>query len=178
MGCNNIQFISNNVQGIKNWDKRIKIFENLKSKVDSNEVLFLQETHSCEKDEKKGNDDFKGTLFFSHGTTNSCRVAIGYSGRRSFILEERKTDKNGCLLLLDVAVDEQNFVRVNLYNANTVKDQLNTINELSGILKGVNNINAKQIILGGDFNLYFDSLLESQGGNPISKKIYCQNEWA
>ena len=88
----------------------------------------------------------------------------------------KKNGQNGCLLLLDVAVDEQNFVRVNLYNANTVKDQLNTINELSGILKSVNNINAKQIILGGDFNLYFDSLLESQGGNPISKKIYCQNE--
>ena len=26
---------------------------------------------------------------------NSCRVAIGYSGAKSLILEERKTDKNG-----------------------------------------------------------------------------------
>ena len=62
---------------------------------------------------------------------------------------------------------------VNLYNANTEKDQLNTINELKEMLKSVNNISAKQMILGGDFNLYFDSLIESQGGlkKPIAKMI-------
>ena len=50
------------------------------------------------------------------------------------------------------------------------EDQLNSFNELSEMLKSVNNISAEQIILGGDFNLYFDSLLENQGGNPIFKK--------
>ena len=50
------------------------------------------------------------------------------------------------------------------------KNQLNTINEFRGMLKSVENIIAKQIILGMDFNLYFDSLLESQGRNPILKK--------
>ena len=75
-----------------------------------------------------------------------------------------------------VRIDEQNFVLVNLYNANTEKDQLNTINELSEMLKSANNVSAKQIILGGDFNLHFDSLIESQGRNPIFKKIYCQND--
>ena len=64
------------------------------------------------------NDDFKRTLFFSHGTTNSCGVSIGYSGAKSFILEE-KSDKNGRFLLFDVTIDEQNFVLVNLHNANT-----------------------------------------------------------
>ena len=56
-------------------------------------MLFLQETHSCEKDEKKWNEHLKGTLFFSHGTTNSCGVAIGYSGAKSFIPEERERRK-------------------------------------------------------------------------------------
>ena len=32
-------------------------------------------------------------------------------------------DKNRRLLLLDVTIDEQNFVLVNLYNANTEKNQ-------------------------------------------------------
>ena len=49
------------------------------------------------------------------------------------------------------------------------KNQLNTINEFRGMLKSVKNIIDKQIILGMDFNLYFDSLLESQGRNPILK---------
>ena len=67
-------------------------------------MLFLQETHSCEKDEKKWNDGFEGTLFFLHGTANSCGFAIGYSRVNSFILEERKTDKTGRLLLLDITI--------------------------------------------------------------------------
>ena len=50
------------------------------------------------------------------------------------------------------------------------KNQLNTINEFRGMFKSVKNIIAKQIILGMDFNLYFDSLLDSQGRNPILKK--------
>ena len=84
--------------------------------------------------------------------------------------------KNSRLLLLGVTKDEQNFLLVILYNANTEKDQLNTINELSEMLKSANNITAKQIILGGDFNLYFNFLPESQGGNLALKKIYCQND--
>ena len=37
----------------------MKIFESLKNKVDSNGMLFLQETKSCEKDKKKKwNGDF------------------------------------------------------------------------------------------------------------------------
>ena len=79
-------------------------------------------------------------------------------------------DKNGRFFLLDVTNDEQNFVLANLYNDNTEKDQLNTIHELTEISESVNNISAKQIILGGDFDLYFYSLLKSQGGNPILKK--------
>ena len=39
------------------------------------------------------------------------------------------------------------------------------------MLKSVNNISAKQIILGVDFNLYFNSLLKNKGGNPILKII-------
>ena len=53
MDFNNIKFILNNVRGIKNSEKRMKIFEFLKNKVDSNGMLFLQETKSCEKDKKK-----------------------------------------------------------------------------------------------------------------------------
>ena len=59
---------------------------------------------------------------------------------------------------------------VNLYNANVEKDQLNTIDNLSEILKSFNNISAKQIVSGGDFNFCLGSLLLSQGENPKLKK--------
>ena len=103
----------------------------------------------------------------------TCGVAIRHSEGKSFTLAERKTDKNGRILLLDVIIHEQNFVLVNLYNANTERNQLNTIDELREMLKSVNNINAKQIILSKDFNLYsvyFDSFLGNEDKNPILKK--------
>ena len=38
--------------------------------------MFLQETHSTTVDEKRQEDELKGKLFFSHGHSNSCKVAI------------------------------------------------------------------------------------------------------
>ena len=91
--------------------------------------------------------------------------------------KKKRNRQKWSILLLDVILHEQNFVLVNLHNANTEKDQLNTIDELKEMLKSVNNISAKQTIIGADFNLYFDSLLESQDKNLILKKTYCQNDW-
>ena len=89
MGFNNIKFISNNVRAIKNSDKRIKIFEYLKKKVNSNGVLFLQETHSCEKDEKKWNDG--NTILFAW---NSKLLRICYRILKSKFFYSRGK-KNG-----------------------------------------------------------------------------------
>ena len=75
---NKITFISNNVKGIQNSGKRIKLFEYLKSCVTVNGFIFLQETHSCINDEIKWRDEFNGELFFSHGKANSYGVVIGF----------------------------------------------------------------------------------------------------
>ena len=64
-----ITFISNNVKGIQNLVKRIKLFEYLKSYVTGNGFIFLQETHSCINDEIMWRDEFNGELFFSHEKT-------------------------------------------------------------------------------------------------------------
>ena len=57
-----------------------------------------------------------------------------------------------------------------MYNTYMEKNQLNSINELSEMLKGFNDIIAKRICLAGYFNLYCVPLSESQGENPILTK--------
>ena len=42
--------------------------------------MLLQETHSSLANEKKWVDELKGLIFFSHGKTDSCGVAIEYIG--------------------------------------------------------------------------------------------------
>ena len=59
-----LHFISNNVKGLQNSLKRIKIFEYLKKKLGSNGFLLLQETHSSLPDKKKWEDEYLFFFFF------------------------------------------------------------------------------------------------------------------
>ena len=170
MANDNLVFISNNVKGIQNKVKRLKIFEYLKDNLGSNGFVFLQETHSSINDEKKWNDDFKGHLFFSHGETNSCGVAIGYVGSKKIEVLNRKNDSCGRILLLEIKIDESPYILINLYNPNTETDQVSVLNELDRMISSLNNTPNAQIILGGDFNFTFCSNLEASGGNPKMKK--------
>ena len=55
-------------------------------------LLFLQETHSSIEDEKQWNDNVKGKIFYSHGTTNSCGVAIiAFLGSKSLEVLKLRT---------------------------------------------------------------------------------------
>ena len=145
MNSDNLKFISNNVKRIQKLEKRIKIFEYLK-----NGFIFFQETHSSVSDEKRWCNELDGNLYFSHGKTNSCGVAIGYVGSKSFVLTNQTTDKNGRLLLIEVIFDDVKFVLINICNCNTESQQLLTLIELHKILQNVDDIRNKNIIIGGD----------------------------
>ena len=49
----NYNFFSNNVKGIKDFEKRLKLFEYLRNNINNNGFVFLKETHSSLKDEQK-----------------------------------------------------------------------------------------------------------------------------
>ena len=170
MNRNNLNFVSNNVKGLQGRAKRIKLFEYLKNCISSNGFVFLQETHSSLNVEKKWADQFKGQLLFSHGKTNSCGVAIGYVGNKPCSLISQIKDNHERLLVLEVKIDSEILILINIYNANTESEQLSTLTQLNDMLINVKNINNKNIILGGDFNIHFDSKLEAKGGKPVLKK--------
>ena len=165
-----LSFLSNNVKGIKASEKRLKLFEYFRNLSTPAGFVFLQETHSSVDVEKKWNDDFQGQLFFSHGKTNSCGVAIGYYGKKSFELLSKFNDKSGRVLILEVKIENEVLLLINLYNANTENEQLSTLSDLSNMLEKIDDINNKKIVFEGDFILFFEVKLEAQGGNPVLKK--------
>ena len=57
-------------------------------------------------------------LFFSHGQSNSCGVAIGFIVNTSFEVSNEKQDESGRMLILDLKVSNNDFLLINLYNAN------------------------------------------------------------
>ena len=161
---NNLSFISNNVKGLQAISKRIKIFEYLKNYVTSNGFIFFLETHSSVKDEKLWIDEFEEELFFSHGKTNSCGVAVGFVDKKALNILNIKRDNLGHILVIEVKIDDSIFVLINIYNANTESEQLHTLNDLINILETFEDIQNKSVVLGGDFNVILNPSLDSEGG--------------
>ena len=72
------------LRDLKSLKRRIKVFEYLKNCISNNGFMFLEEIHSTVYDEKRWQDVLKGKLFFSHGHSNSCGVALGFLGNLNF----------------------------------------------------------------------------------------------
>ena len=99
-------FITNNVKGLQSSKKRSKFIKHLKDKLQFNRLLFLQETHSVSDDENAWADDFKGQVFLSQGTSDSRGVFIAYLSSKSFVVNIKRNDDAGRILILDVTNDD------------------------------------------------------------------------
>ena len=84
----------------------------------------MQETYSNSKVEQKWNKDFHGKVFFSPGKTNSCGVLIAYFRIEDFNVKKQQTDHNGHILILNVSINDSEYILINLYNANIEKDDI------------------------------------------------------
>ena len=71
---------------------------------------------------------------------------------------------------MDVQVDDAVLLLINLYNANKKCEQLNVLTTLRDFLSNTTDLHCTNIIFGGDFNVFFDTNYEAQGGNPALKK--------
>ena len=87
-----------------------------------------------------------------------------------FVVNNQKTDNNGRILILDVIINDVNFVLINLYNANTETEQVSVLNNLSSLLKNFDVTLEKNLMLAGDFNLFLNSNLDAKGGKRAIKK--------
>ena len=70
----------------------------------------------------------------------------------------------------EVTIDDTEYLQISIYNANTEQYQLETLQNLSILLENYDNFYEKNVILAGDFNLFFNRKLECKGGRPIIKK--------
>ena len=78
MNINQISMISNNINGFQFTKKRLKMIQYFKNSLLPQGVLFIQETHSTESKKTSWTYEFSATLFFPHGSSNSCEVLIGF----------------------------------------------------------------------------------------------------
>ena len=164
-----LHLVSNNVKGIGARQKRLKIFKYLSDLAFNNGIIFMQETHSSATESRQWERDFGADMYFSHGTTGACGVAIGILINDKHSLLKKVHDKSGRFLILEIEIKNKIFILINLYNANFQADQVKTLSELDDALNNFDLCPSKSIIFGGDFNIIFNKNLDAKGGNPTLK---------
>ena len=119
-GPNNISFklLSLNARGILSFEKRKALFGWLtKNKSD---ICFLQESYSTPEVEKIWKSQWKGEMFFSHGTEHSKVVLSLIKNSLEFELKTTKVDENGCFIVLEANVKDHPLLFVNEENERAI----------------------------------------------------------
>ena len=166
-----LSIYSYNVRGLGDTTKRNCIFNYLKQ--NHNGVFFLQETHSKPDCENKWKKEWKGQSYFAHGSSSSKGVAILFSKKLKPVIKETVKDPNGRYIILDVILNEQNFVLFNNYVPTKDKpaDQLKHLENIQTLMSQYEN---KNVILGGDLNTCLNPDIDKSGGKQekISEFAY------
>ena len=77
---------------------------------------------------------------YSHKTANSCSVAIAFLESNTLEVAEAKNNDLGRILIVDIKTCDKELLFVNLYDANTEKEQLDILTTLSEKLNSFPNI--------------------------------------
>ena len=111
-----------NVRGIRSSTKRKALLLWLnKQKAD---IIFLQETYSTKEVEAIWKTQYKGKMFYSHGTNHSRGVMILIKDDLEFDLKSFFfLDPDGRYILINAAVQGSDYLFVNIYAPNTVQEQ-------------------------------------------------------
>ena len=163
MGLNNIDFnlLSLNVRGIRSFEKRKGVFNWLRKS--GADICFLQETYSTKEVEITWKKQWKGDMFFSHGSSHSKGVLVLVKDNLDFNLKSVKVDELGRYILLEATIQDSTFSLLNFYAPNKCSEQCNFFKFISDELKYFTNSECS-IVLGGDFNVIFHKDLDGSGG--------------
>ena len=167
-----LSFLSNNVKGIKAAEKRLKVF-----------WKFQKLKHSCGVcvsprntlvgicwEKKTWSDKFYRQLLLILSISVVLHAKLYYV-KRSVELLNKFNDKSGRVLIIELKIENKVLLLINLYKASTENKQYSTLSDLRNVIeKNTIDINKKSPVFGGDFNLFFEGKLKTQGANPVPKK--------
>ena len=154
-----LSVLSININGMSEAKKRNKLFDILKNK--NIDITLIQETHSTENLINKWEKEWLGKSFWNSGiVAKSSGVAIVIKKDLNVNVSTILQDKEGRILSLNFSIEKQNYQIMNIYAPTRNSEKIK-------ILQNFNYIDPKRnLILGGDFNMVEDILLDRKGGNP------------
>ena len=143
MAQHNLRICSLNVNGIRDYNKRLQLFTWLRMK--GYDIIFLQETHCCNySDSKLWEKEWGGACLWSFGGTRARGTAVLFRDGLSFSKSLFYYDAIGRLVVLDIKLYDQAYRLINVYAPNKHAERVQWFNDLHRWF-----IDDKIIIFGG-----------------------------
>ena len=152
------KLLSLNVRGVRAATKRKALFTWLNER--RYDIIFLQETYSTVDVEDIWRKQWRGKLFFAHGSNHSCGVMILVRSDLDFNPRTISCDDEGRSIIIEAEVQGSPFLFVNIYAPNKVQDQCRFFDKLNKNIEDRVVNEELRIILGGDFNVTLHSDLD------------------
>ena len=156
------------VRGLQCKKKRRSVFQYFERK--KADIVFLQECHCISAYEKTWGQEWNGSSYFSHGSTNSRGCMVLFKSNLDFSVEDYKVDDNGRFIILKSVIDDKPVSLLNVYFPNTEKEQLQFMKELQSKILSMEIENTCNIIFGGDINIVRNKHLDKKGGLSTIKE--------
>ena len=99
--------------------------------------MFLQETHSTKNVENLWTSQWgcgKGSIHFSHGTSNSTGVLVAFRENLDVKIKWTFTDNGGRSLILKAQIQDNPVIFVNYHAPNEEGAQVRVLSEVNSIL--------------------------------------------
>ena len=138
--------LSVNCQGLGSNEKRLDIFNYLKSK--NCQIYCLQDTHFTTKNEKFIRAQWGFDCIFSSGTSNSRGVAILFYKDIEYTVHKHLSSPDGNYILVDITLEGHRITLVNIYGPNSDSPEF-----FENIIVLANSFNNDKLIWCGDFNV-------------------------
>lgn len=161
-----------NTQGLGDTVKRKLVFDWLKNT--HRGIVLLQETHSTEETESIWKSEWDGEIFFSHGTSQKCGVAILLTPDVNAKVQNRYTDEEGRVILIDIDLPDHHLVLCNVY-APTKDKAMMQEHFLTSLKELLTPYADRDILVGGDFNICQNPELDKKGGTLESASRAAKN---
>ena len=87
-----------------------------------------------------------------------------------FNLQTTKTDPEGRFIMLDAIIQDSRYCLLNIYTPNKCSEQIQYFQNISEEIKSLTAECDSSLIVGGDFNVILDEVLDGRGGNKKRKE--------
>ena len=111
-----LKFKTLNVRGLQSRKKREEIFGYLRQC--RSDMYVLQETHSTISDERLWSTEWGSAIFYDHGTSRSCGIAILFGKNRKLQIHDITYSGSGRSDVADVEINEYRFTLGVVYAPN------------------------------------------------------------